>query len=331
MAQLPQKSTQSYIELNPNSIEINFNEYGHLNFKSKNISSSHLSGKVTSKHLFNRINIINCNLQNIDSSKVNLYNSDIKDCAINNCIFNDTDFTEAAHINNYVNNTKYYKCNFNQTAITNSEFRNTEFIDCDLTDIIISSSRFINCGFLRCKTSNKIIESSLLFDCKFEETTILLETITENFGLTIHAMINSMISIKRARGDVKCLKLSDFKSKHILKNQTPIESFLLHYFSNPAILAEGSDDVDKTFDFGTWLDLSKNPNRFRTLIERYHEFIMHEYDNGRAPFWMILKFHKMTSELTESIQPSKLEVYRSILGVHMSLARMVELYLELTA
>jgi hypothetical protein len=327
---LPEKSDHLRIETNPDHIELNFSEYNSLQFRSKNISYSKLTGNVTSKHHFDKINIIHSNLQELKAENVDFYNSDIKDCAISDCLFHYCQFNEAAHINNYVNNTKFENCTFNQTSITDSEFRDSHFYDCDFTNVIISSSRFTDCYFTRCKTSNKIIESSLLFDCVFEEITIQPETITENFGLRADALINSQIRFKSPEGDIKLVSPSEFYTKDIFRNLSPIESFLFHYFQTPPILLEGSDDIDKTFDFGTWLDLSKNPNRFRMLIERYHEFIMHEYEYDRAPFWMILKFHKMTGELSQSIDPAKLEVYRSILGVHMSLSRMVELYLELT-
>jgi len=326
---LPENSNH-LIETNPDRVEVNFTKYDTLKFRSKNISYSTLIGKITAKHHFDKINIVHSSWQKTEASQVDFNNSDIKDCAINDSLFEACQFNDAAHINNYISQTKFFGCTFNQTSITDSEFRNCQFDNCDFTDVIISSSRFTDCYFAQCITSNKIIESSLLFDCVFEKTTIQPETITENFGLSKDALIDSQIRFKDRDGSLKTVRSPEFYAKDIFANLTPIESFLFHYFQNPPILLEGSEDIDKTFDFGTWLELSKNPNRFRMLIERYHEFIMHEYDYDRAPFWMILKFHKMTGELSQSIDPDKLEVYRSILGVHMSLSRMVEVFLELT-
>lgn len=316
------------VEQHPIGIIIDFNKFSHISFNAKNIANSTLKGNINARHLFNKINIIHTAWKEINSKKVNFYNSDIKDCSIRKSNFDHCNFDGAAHINNNFDNTIFYQCSFNQTSITDSEFRNVTFVECNFTNTIISTSKFSRCKFQKCETSNKLIESSLILDCTFNETNIQVETIIENFGLTINSVKRSKIRIASKGQKKKSIDPIEIASQEF-DNLTPIEHFTLSYFYNPLILSEGSDDIDSTFELQNWLKLSKNPNRFRLLIERYHEFIMHSYEKNLAPFWMILKLHSMTSDLTQKIEPSQVEIYRSIMGVHMSLARLIEVYLQI--
>jgi uncharacterized protein YjbI with pentapeptide repeats len=314
---------------NPKGVVIDFNKIENISFEGKNISDSTLTGHINKKHLFNKINIIHSVIKNAHAYEVDFHNGDIKDCAIKESIIEICNFNEAAHINNDVSNINFIKCSFNQTSITDSEYRDTIFIECDFTNVIISSSKFINCKFIRCITSNKFIESSLIFDCDFEETDIQAETIIENFGINKNNLINSKIIVENKDKGRVLITPDEFTFNSISLKLNEIELFIIDYFHTPTILIEGSSNIDSTFEYTNWLKLSKNPNRFRLLIERYHEFILFNYDKDQAPFWMILKLHKMTEELSNSIDSSRVDIYRSIMGVHMSLSRLVEVYLQL--
>ena len=314
------------IAQSPSGLTINFDRIERITFKAKNAVNSQFSGEINKKHLFH-INIIQSLLKSVKASGVNFVRCDIKDCSITNSSFDNCNFNEAAHVNNQINDCTFHKCTFALTSITDSEFRDTVFHQCDFSNVIISNSRFTDCKFIKCKTSNKMVESSLLFNCVFDATNIYLETITENFGLHERCLINSSI-IRAIQGKKKLVKPSEVDIDAV-DDDSPVERFIISYFRKPEILLEGSRDIDATFEFESWLQLSRNPNRFRLLIERYHEFIMYNYERDQVPFWIILKLHSMTDELSRKISENLIDIYRSIMGVHMSLSRLVETYLQL--
>ena len=315
----------SITEIDPIGKTFQFDLVPKIIFRGKNISDSILEGHIGKNHLFNKINIINSVWKNAIAKNANFYNSDIKDCSIKNSRFERCNFDAAAHINIDVSDTSFVTCTFNQTSITDSEFRNVSFTGCDFTNTIISNSRFVDCIFSKCKTSNKLIESSLLLDCKFEEIIIWTDTILENFGIHSGCLVNSKIRLLTK----ELISPEQFTGESAGENLSAIQIFLIKYFLQIEILEEGSDEIDSTFDYMSWINLSKNANRFRLFIERYHEFIIYNYEKNNAPFWMILYLHKMTNDLARNIDSSKVDIYRSIMGVHMSLSRMVEDFLQL--
>jgi uncharacterized protein YjbI with pentapeptide repeats len=322
------KSNFEKIANSPIGVNINFDEIPAITFAAKNIADSTLTGKITDKHLFKKLNIIHSVLNDVKSKVVIFFAVDFKDCSVRNTTFEKCNFDSAAHINNNIYDSNFIKCTFNLTSITDSEFFNVTFKNCDFTNTVISTCRFTNCKFVKCKISNKLIESSLIFDSSFVEMDVQPEMIIENFGLDFTMFNKCRIKVP-GQNKKGWITPEELNSNYISFSLSEIEFFILKYFLKPTILLDGDDNVDATFEYANWLRLSKNPNRFRLLIERYHEFIMYNYEKNEAPFWMILKMHQMTNDLASGIDSKKIDLYRSIMGVHMSLARLVEEYLKL--
>ena len=289
-------------EVDPKGKTFQFDIIPKIVFKGKNIADSILQGQLGEKHKFNKINIIHSVWKKVAAKKVTFYNCDIKDCSIKDSRFKKCNFDAAAHFNNDVSDAIFNECTFNQTSITDSEYKNVSFETCDFTNVIISNCKFVECIFSKCKTSNKMIESSLLFDCKFEETILWTDTILENFGIHSGCLVNSKIQLP----EKTLISPEQFTTESVGETLSAIQVFLIKYFHHVAILTEGSDEIDSTFDYMSWMNLSKNANKFRLLIERYHEFIIFNYEKNNAPFWMILHLHKMTDDLARSIDPSGL-------------------------
>jgi uncharacterized protein YjbI with pentapeptide repeats len=324
-------SNVEQLALFPEGVTIDFSKISSINFKAHNISKCVLRGEMTVKHKLNSANIIQSALVDL-IAKTSFYNGDIKDSRAEGSEFNNCNFNESAHINNAFFECQFIACSFNQTSITYSDFEKTSFVDCDFTNTVISDSRFLNCEFVRCKTSNKLIESSLLFDCSYIGMHFNFEFITENFGVERTQLSDSHFRVKEGRATKNLLDSTQAIKKSRNSTTSPIEKFRWEFFESPSILSTGCPVVDKTFEPQSWISISRNANRFRLLIEKYHEFLLYQFEKDRAPFWNLLKLHNMTGKLSEIIDSQKsVDVSRALLGVHMSLTRLVEPYFETAA
>jgi hypothetical protein len=333
---MPKKNLPASIEIArlsqfPENTIIDFNAIPALSFKAHNISRCTLKGKMTKKHKLNNANIIQSALIDLFAN-TSFYNGDIKDSKGEHSEFTGCNFNDAAHINNTFYECQFSSCSFNQTSITYSEFQKTTFIECDFTNVVISDCRFTDCHFIRCKTSNKMVESSLLFDCSYADMHFNVEFITENFGVEKAQFLNCHFRVKEGRETKKLLDPNQAIKENLANGLSPIEKFRWKFFDSPSILSNGSSVVDRTFEYQSWLAISRNANRFRLLIEKYHEFLLYQFDKDKAPFWNLLKMYGMTGKLSEIINSeTSVEVSRALLGVHMSLVRLVEPYFESAA
>ena len=315
------------IATNPNNLNINFSKISNLKFVAKEIFRCRLLGKMSNIHKLNKINIVLCSAKALFTDKVDFSYVDFKDSSFLKCSFRNSTFDYGAIINDYFDNCLFSKCIFFNVSITGTEFYNTTFKNCNLENMVIKSCKFFNCKFVNCITSNKLFETSLLFDCKFSRTNIELKTITENFGINSLSLDNVKIRNYSLKEKYQFLSLEQIKLEINNVKYNEIERFKFKYFISPNLLLNGDSSLDATFVIENWLILCNIPINFTEQLTMYYDFLIYLYENNSLPFYLLLKFHSMTAELayTHQLKP---DLYRSVMGVHMSLTRLVEEFLD---
>jgi uncharacterized protein YjbI with pentapeptide repeats len=304
---------------------IHFSPKTKFVFKEKNISNMHLTGHMEKTHRVNRANIISSFIDNLLATEVDFNNSDIKDSRFIGSEFTNCNFNNASHNNNWIKDSRFSECTFNQTSVTLSDFSGCSFINCDFSNVIISDSRFISCTFISCTTSNKMIESSLLFDCGFQSMTLESETILSNFGLSKAHLLKCKIRDENATLPPKKAVLN------ILRNETnTIQRFKLEYFLSPEIIREVSEKLESLFNVEDWLDLCRNPNRFRLHIEKLHEFLLYQFDGNNLRLRTLVQLLNTSSALSDAISKMEnlVDLQRTVDGVFLTIERIVEQYMN---
>jgi uncharacterized protein YjbI with pentapeptide repeats len=308
---------------------IDFSKIESITFPRADIIDCKITGEAHGpEHLFGKGNIINCDLQGFSTISVDFDYVDFKDCNIKESKFTNASFDFGAIINNVFNDCIFEKGHFRNMSVTESKFSHVKFIDCDLKDMIIKGCTFHNCAFINCETSNKLIEASTLFNCLFQKTDIQLETITENFGLTDQSIIDSQIRDRRLREKHVYLTFDELTKKLAQSETSPFSRLRIAYFLNSQIFITGDPIIDETFLIENWLKLCKIPSAFTNLLGLYLEFVLFEYERNNLPGFVILKFHDMTSKLVNQLALQH-DLYKSVMGVHMTLSRLVETFLLL--
>lgn len=314
---------------NPINKIIDFDKINKITFPRLDIIDSEITGTaLIDRHEFGKGNLINCGIRNFKSLAINFDYVDFKDCNFRNSRFERGSFDNGAMINNVFSDCVFEDCHFANMSITESQFNNTNFYNCDLSNMVIKGCRFSNCNFSECKTSNKLIEDSLLFNCVFQATNIQLETITDNFGISEKSLVNSQIRDNRTRDEYSILHSSQLRE---LLNNDGLSVFTrlkIVYFFDSEIFISGHDLVDQLFNIGNWVDLFKLPSTFVNQLELLLEFLMYEYEQNNLLLVILLKFHRMTSVLVDQVNLPR-ELYKSVMGVHMTLSRITEVFLQL--
>lgn len=317
------------ITLKPIGKLINFDIIRTITFPRKDIVNCKITGTAKGPdHLFGKGNVINCDLIDFKSDNIDFDYVDFKDCNFKGSTFLNASFDYGAIINNVFQDCIFEKAHFHNMSVTESKFSRVSFINCDLKNMIIKGCNFYECEFINCETSNKLLEECTLFNCKFRETDIQTETITENFGLAKQGLINSKIRSGRVRDNHIFLGDSHLTELLDQNDISPISRLRIAYFLNEEVFITGESLIDETFYIENWLKLCKIPSAFTNLIELYLEFLLYEYDRNKMPVYIILKFHDMTSRLVNQITLEN-ELYKSVMGVHMTLSRIVETFLLL--
>ncbi len=308
--------------------EVDLSKFSPGEFFRNDLVRYRITGKLPPGIDFRTVNFVGCVLHDVTAEGVDFSECDFKDTLLKGVTFSDCNFKDGTFATTFFSETEFRRCSFYNLAAHSSDFNRVHFIDCDLTNLLVKSSRFSGCPFTNCVTSNKICELSTLFDVTFTKTTIQVDTITSNFGLTSESLKDSQIRSGRARETHDLIKVEELDSFLATQNLSPLERLSLEFFLNHTLL-NGSIALDESLDITQWTRIYKNPGSFVELLDKFAEFLVHLYDENRLAAHTILLLHHVTSTLTESIpQGERLHrVVMSLGGIHLILSRILEDYL----
>lgn len=288
-----------------------------------------ISGELPSGPDYAKVNFSQCSLIGITARNLDFSECDFKDCLIRTANFIECSFNGGMFATSLFSELNFSRCTFYNLGVHNSDFHNTIFEECDLTNILVKSSQFRACQFERCETSNKVAEMSVLDDTTFTETEIQINTITENFGLRAGNLQGSPIRSGRVREEYRLISSDDLRSRLREPDLSALEKLRLDYFLTGHLL-DGSEFLDASLDLGAWVRLYKNPSTFVELLDRFSEFLVHQYDADRLTLHPLLLLHYVTGRLSNEsyFQSELLRVAQSIGGTHLILSRIIGEYLE---
>ncbi len=288
-----------------------------------------ITGSIPREPDYRLVNFVESVLYNTIAEDVDFTECDFKDTQVKNSTFARVKFDNGTFATSFLSDCTFHDCTFYNTAVYNSEFHCVTFRHCDLAHLLIKHSRFVECAFIDCTTSNRLIEMSTLDGTYFEHTDIQLQTITGNFGLTRHDIVNSRIRSDQLRENFSFLSEEDLRNYFASPRLSPIEKLRIEYFLNPD-LTLGSEYLDESLNLSRWTRVYKNPGSFTEMLERFSEFIVNLYENDRITMQAILLLHHVTSTLTAGMNPTE-DAHRlalSLGGTHLVLSRIVESFLE---
>lgn len=315
---------------NPSEKEINFNQIDELEISTKDLYRCLLKGSFKGTHKLPHCNIVLSRVESFKTRHADFGYIDFKDSFIIESEFANTSFDYGAIINCRFTASVFDASHFKNVSITGTKFFDTIFKNCNLSNMVIESCEFHNCRFINCVTSNKLIELSFLYNCTFEKTNIQIETITHNFGIEIGSMIDSKIRDDLKTADYKIIEVDRLNQEYNKNNlSSEIEKFRINFFFESTILVDGSPNLDDTFKIENWIKLCQIPVTLINLLDLYYTFIIKFYEQNRAIFLLILKFHDLTNRLCNEFE-NEPEIYQKVIGIHMALSRYIEPFLLLT-
>lgn len=327
---LDTKPLRVFLETDRGENEIDLSKVSPAEFFRNDLIRHRLTGTLPSGPDFSVVNFVACELYDITGRSIDFSECDFKDTLIKGAEFSDCKFDGGTFATTFFADTEFSRCKFYNLAAYGCDFRQVRFVDCDLTNLLVKSSQFSLCTFLNCVTSNKICEMSTLFDARFDNTPIQLETITNNFGLRLDSLTNTMIRSGRAREEHESLSVEYLKNLLGSHDLSTLEGLALEYFLEQSLL-NGSPRLDESLDITRWTRIHRNPGSFVELLDKFGEFLTHLYDESQLTLHPILLLHHVTSTLTGSISSGN-ELHRvamSLGGLHLILSRIVEEYLQL--
>ena len=323
MGNKPSNKKKYVIEEKVN-LELNFSEISELVVNTHEIKNSFLTGKHGANHTLKPANIVLSKIAEFKSKNGDFGYVDFKDSFITESVFENSSFDYGAIINSQFENVSFINCTFKNVSITEVEFDNVQFLNCNLSHMVIESCNFNSCTFRNNITSNKLFELCGFFDTRFVSTEIQIQTLLSNFGLNKHCFEDLKIRNQSTKFDFEYLSSSQIKST---KTITILEAFKLEYFYSPESLQSGSDLFEKTFEIDSWINTARIPKTFTNLLSLYQEFLLYHYELEKLNILPLIKLHSLTDQL---INKSFLNstIVKDVYGVHLTLAKIVEVYLH---
>ena len=325
---MPQR-LRIFLEGDVGETEVDLYKVSSSEFFKNDVIRYRLTGTIPIGPDFKIVNFVGCTFDAVTAEGIDFSECDFKDTLLREVRFSDCSFNGATFATSFFSDAEFNNCIFYNLAVHNCEFHKVTFIGCNLTNLLVKSSRFSESLFQNCVTSNKICEMSTLFNVSFEGTPIQIETITNNFGLKSNNISGSIIRSGRARESHRSL---DFEELGRLVNsldlsvleRLSLEYFLRHTFLNGSIL------LDQSLDITQWTRIYRNPGSFVELLDKFAEFLVYAYDEGKSTIHPILLLHHVTGSLVNSISPGEKlhSVAVSLGGIHLILSRIVEDFLR---
>lgn len=289
-----------------------------------------LSGEMDECSVAGPCNVVRSVLDGVEANRIQFERCDFKDTSIRDSVFRDSALGHSSWFYNSVNNTRFERCSFTDMSLQNSDFQGTVFKDCDLRNIIIKACRFDRCQFIDCTTNNKVFETSRFSECAFRQTQLQIESITENFGLSRSQYEGA---VRSGRADRSFRLLSDVEVAAWGKGNSvhPLSAVSIHYFLHETLL-DGSLALDRAADLKSWMPSFRTANSFTVTLDHWIEFLLWLFERNQVSVHTLLAFHSMTDQLIrllETHSSAQQGALGRLSGTHLSLARAIDVYLEL--
>ncbi len=308
---------------------IHFSASQSYTFPDSDIRNSIVTGELISSQKF-RSNFVKCKIVDLHAKDTNFDGVDVKDNLIKNSDFKNVIISNSSWMDNHLSNVLFEGCKFESSSITGNVFQDITFKNCDLSMVVIKLCKFYNCGFIDCVTTNQIAEMSLFLGCRFEKTEIQIGTIVENFGLNIAHFQDSKIRNGRTREIHSKVDIENLEEVISIEDFDWISRFKLSYFTSKSERLAGGELLDKMTEVTNWLNICGVESNLPQYLGQYYEFLLFLYDNENAPLYSLLKLHELTGEIVDNAE-KYFQVYVGVMGIHMSLSRIVEDFLMTTS
>jgi len=319
------------IEHQPCDLEIDLEEIRAFNIVAHDMVHCVLSGSLTANHDFNRTNLIRCRLTEIRGDGASFHGVDTKDSLIEDSEFCETTFDQALFNVTVFRRVTFTRCRFEWGHINYCEFHDCVFSDCEFTDILVKRCRIEHSEFRNCTFSNKLFESCVLLETILSETDIQIDTISDNYGLKTSNITDSRIRTASTRSKHEWVEPHEI-AEHMADSQLAgpgrvrVEYFL-HGESHQFL-----DALDKLLDLPTWLGLYTVPSTFGDLLDCTSQFLYRLYDTNALSIHTVLRLHNVTGQVGEHLLSNMTDqsrsLYQTVMGIHLSNARLVEEFLE---
>lgn len=307
--------------------KVTLNESGALGERKIDFKRVRITGATQPNEAFHQ-NMSDVVVDKAIFQESNLSRCDIKDCLIRESDFRFCAFDGGALATNYFTETRFTGCTFADTSVINCEFHGCEFISCDLRSLFMKGCRLSNCRLIDCHTDNKAIESTLFFNTELRDCSFQIQMIVENFGLSESLSTGCSIRSARVRDKHVLLTLEEIAEEINNPNNNVLERLRLYYFVHGTLL-EGGENLDQALAFKHWVGVARIPASFNRLIQDFSDFLIHLYEQDQLNAHVILLLHttldqlRMRSESNTSFR----SLTQTIIGVHVTLSRLVEEYL----
>ena len=330
MSKIKKYTNLENLQIFPINVLINFSNIKKIKFLAHDILRCEVTGEVSERHIFNKINIVQCSMYFLDANSADFSGTDFKDSTLRNCVFNETNM-HATHINTCnLYNVNFVNTNITWTNLNQSNFYSCQFIKCDFTDLLIKGCKFYDCYFESCQTTNKVFESCLLLNCNFKNLEIQYDTIIDNFGLTSKNLNHCLVRSGSPRLKHKKYEPSKLP-KSMKKNLTSIERFKFEYFTQQ-MENNTYNQLNETFKIEDWIKLCKVPASFITLFSDLSDFLLYLYREDKIIIHPLLKLHDLNYRISSNLDLEKYnEIYKSLMGIQMYNARLFEAFLVLVS
>jgi uncharacterized protein YjbI with pentapeptide repeats len=291
------------------------------------VRAAKVTGFLNDHRTVRACNVIESALESFVTERTDFTRCDFKDNAIRSCRFRDSKFDSSTFAYNAVVGTRFERCSFGDTDIQHCEFEGTQFHRCDLRNVLIKACTFLNCEFQDCITNNKVFETCRLSNCRFAGTELQVQSIAENFGITLNQYKGML---RDGRSDSSHLKLSPPKVDPADARFAahPLHQLSLEYFLSESLL-DGSGALDRCFAIDTWLPRSRSAGSFSLVLSRWSEFLIWLFERDELVLHVLLRLHTTTNGLIQAIESITVHTawIAQLRGVHLSLARIVDQFL----
>lgn len=275
-------------------------------------------------------NVVRSVLDGVEANRIQFERCDFKDTSIRDSVFKDSALGHSSWLYNSVNNTRFERCSFTDMSLQNSDFQDTVFEGCDLRNIIIKACRFDRCEFIDCTTNNKVFETTRFSECVFRDTQLQIESILENFGLS-RSQYEGSVRSGRADRSFKLLSDQDLRAWGTKRSIHPLGAVSIQYFLSETLLT-GSPALDRAADLKLWMPSFRTANSFTATLDHWIEFLLWLFERNQASMHTLLAFHSMTDQLIRLLEAhasTQQGALGRLSGAHLSLARAIDVYLEL--
>lgn len=292
---------------------------------------SHLSGDLGSNQsqiLLNK-NFLKSKLSNFQLEGLVFHGCDFLDSLLDECAFIDCDLTFQHFTSCRLTNTTFKNCKLAETNHQSSSFENCIFEGCEFTDILMKSCTFINCKFLNCQTSNKLFESCLLINCYFENIELQIQTIYENFGISVNQLNNVILRNKRKREDYREYKTIDL-DESLLPDADLLSKFTYSYFIcgvNKASLTYLFESLENP----SWLGAGASSSSIIKL-EKLSTLLIYLYESNEIFLLPLVKLNDLMSSTILVVDKMDTfearDVSRSLHGIKYDLSKCLSLFIK---